>query len=196
MARFWQNAMYVRTEAVHTYIAKRPNSPMYSPVQAISPFTNRRKSGCKSEPFRNTCKNFLNCIAAEGFLYLCSADSKRLAACAFRHKLSAFLCRLCCPIGTPCCQERRAGRNRPTQLPSAAQRYNTLDFPTENRVPRNPGAVSLDSSGAKGRRSGPGPRRKKPPPSGREGGGKRVWCGGYSPTGPLALLSKPILVPA
>ena len=50
----------------------------------------------------------------------------------------------------------------------------------QRRVPRNPGAVSLDSSGAKGRRSGRGPRRKKPPPSGREGGGKRVWSGGYN----------------
>ena len=65
-----------------------------------------------------------------GFIYLCSADSKRLAACAFRHKLSAFLCHLCCPHrGTLCA--RKAGRNRPTQLPSAAQRYNTLDFVTK-----------------------------------------------------------------
>ena len=65
-----------------------------------------------------------------GFIYLCFADSKRLAACAFRHKLSAFLCHLCCPHrGTLCA--RKAGRNRPTQLPSASQRYNTLDFVTK-----------------------------------------------------------------
>ena len=63
------------------------------------------------------------------FIYLCSADSKRLAACAFRHKLSAFLCHLCCPHwGTLCAKE--AGWT-PTQLPSAAQRYNTLDFVTK-----------------------------------------------------------------
>ena len=37
-----------------------------------------------------------------GFLYLCPADSKRLAACAFGHKLPAFLCRFCCPAGAPC----------------------------------------------------------------------------------------------
>ena len=65
-----------------------------------------------------------------GFIYLCFADSKKLAACAFRHKLSAFLCHLCCPHrGTLCA--KKAGRNRPTQLPSAAQRYNTLDFVTK-----------------------------------------------------------------
>ena len=146
--------MYVCTEAVHTYTAKRASSPMYGPVQAISPFTNRSKSGCKSEQFRNTCKNFLTVPLRRGFLYLCSADSKRLAACAFRHKLSAFLCRLCCPAGAPCCQESRA------ELPHAAAVCCTKVSHTrlwfQSRVPRNPGAVSLDSSGAKGRRSGQG----------------------------------------
>ena len=58
--------MYVCTEAVHTYIAKRASSPMYGPVPAISPFTNRSKSGGKSEPFRNACKKFLDCAAAAG----------------------------------------------------------------------------------------------------------------------------------
>ena len=84
-----------------------------------------------------------------GFLYLCSADGKRLTACAFRHKLSAFLCRLCCPAGAPCCQESRA------ELPHAAAVCCTKVSHTrlwfQSRVPRNPGAVSLDSSGAAGR---------------------------------------------
>ena len=64
-----------------------------------------------------------------GFIYLCSADGKRLAACAFRHKLSAFLYRLCCPTeGT--LRARKAGWTS-TQPLSAAQRYNTLDFVTK-----------------------------------------------------------------
>ena len=60
-------------------------------------------------------QNFFGlCRCGGAFIYLCSADSKRLAACAFRHKLSAFLCRLCCPAGAPCCQKTRA------ELPHAA----------------------------------------------------------------------------
>ena len=44
-----------------------------------------------------------------GFIYLCSADSKRLAAYAFRHKLSAFLCRLCCSAMAPCAPGKQGG---------------------------------------------------------------------------------------
>ena len=42
---------------------------------------------------------------------------------------------------------RQESRGTSVQLLSAAQRYNTLDFAEQSRVPRNPGAVSLDSSG-------------------------------------------------
>ena len=59
-------------------------------------------------------------------IYLCSADNKRLAACAFRHKLSAFLSLMLPRRGTFRTEER--GGIVPPQLPSAAQRCNTLDF--------------------------------------------------------------------
>src|SRR5699024_9064456 len=59
-------------------------------------------------------------------IYLCSADNKRLAACAFGHKLSAFLSLMLPRRGTFRTEER--GGIVPPQLPSAAQRCNTLDF--------------------------------------------------------------------
>ena len=37
------------------------------------------------------------------------ANSKRLAACAFRHKLSAFLCRFCCPAGATLLSGKQSG---------------------------------------------------------------------------------------
>ena len=130
--------MYVCTEAVHTYIAKRASSSMYGPVQAISLFTNRSKSGCKSEPFRNACKNFLDCIAAAG-----------LSIPLFRRQQKGWQPVL---LGTNCQPffvayaalqghfvVRRAGRNCPTQLPSAAQRYNTLDFGSKVVCHETPG---------------------------------------------------------
>ena len=41
----------------------------------------------------------------------------------------------------------RAGPGGDSTQPSPSQRYNTLDFAGQSRVPRNPCAVSLDSSG-------------------------------------------------
>ena len=65
----------------------------------------------------------------------------KLAGRAYPHRLPAFFCRLCCPArGQPFPPERRNCSRSfrgvlQFRLPSAPQRYNTLDFPTENRVP-------------------------------------------------------------
>ena len=65
----------------------------------------------------------------------------KLAGRAYPHRLPAFFCRLCCPArGQPFPPERRNCSRSfrgvlQFRLPAAPQRYNTLDFPTENRVP-------------------------------------------------------------
>ena len=118
--------MYVCTASVHTYTAKRASSPMYGPVQVISPFTNRSKSGGKSEPFRNACKNFLDCAAAAGLsIPLFRRQQKAGSLCFWAQTASLSLSLMLPRRGTLCV--RKAGWT-PTQPLSAAQRYNTLDF--------------------------------------------------------------------
>lgn len=84
----------------------------------------------------------IDATAGRGLLiYLCSA-ADRLEEAAFRTFFQPFFCCSDCPVygatfptRTPEMQHRFKGvlHSRP---PSAPQRYNTLDFPTENRVPR------------------------------------------------------------
>ena len=65
----------------------------------------------------------------------------RLADSAYPHRLPAFFLSLMLPRkGQPFPPERRNCSHTfqgvlQLRLPSATQRYNTLDFPTENRVP-------------------------------------------------------------
>ena len=55
------------------------------------------------------------------------ANSKRLAACAFRHKLAAFLCRFYCLIGAPCAPGKQ-GETTPLSCRLLHKGINTLDF--------------------------------------------------------------------
>ena len=111
IVRFWVFAMYVCTEAVHTYIAKRASSPMYGLVLAISPFTNRSKSGCKSEPFRNACKNFLNRAAAAGLSIPLFRRQQKAGSLCFCAQTASFSLSLMLPHrGTLCA--KGAGQNR------------------------------------------------------------------------------------
>ena len=76
----------------------------------------------------------------ELLIYLCSA-ADRLEEAAFRIFFQPFLL-LRLPRLWGILSQQKAGNAAQIQgvlhfrLPSAPQRYNTLDFPTENRVPR------------------------------------------------------------
>ena len=147
--------MYVCTEAVHTYIAKRANSPMYGPVPAISSFTHRSKSGVQIGTIQEHLQKFFGLCRCGGTLYtFVPQTAKGWQPVLLGTNCQPFFVAYAALQGH--LVVRRAGRNRPTQLPSAAQRYKHTRLWFQSRVPRNPGAVSLDSSGAKGRRSGPG----------------------------------------
>ena len=79
--------------------------------------------------------------AADGALiYLCSADDKDGRQCIFAPPAILFLSLMPPRKGQPFPPERRNCSHTfrgvlQFRLPSAPQRYNTLDFPTENRVP-------------------------------------------------------------
>ena len=110
---------------------------MYGPVQVISPFTNRSKSGGKSEPFRNACKNFLDCAAAAGpSIPLFRRQQKAGSLCFWAQTASLSLSLMLPRRGTLCA--RKAGWT-PTQPLSAAQRYNTLDFGSKVVCHETPG---------------------------------------------------------
>lgn len=66
----------------------------------------------------------------------------RLADSAYPHRLPAFFCRLCCPAWGNLSRQNAATVATLSEgvlqfwLPSAPQRYNTLDFLRESRMPR------------------------------------------------------------
>lgn len=62
-----------------------PFGMLLLPIGEI-PGTNRTHLG--------TAANFLNCAAAVGFIFLCSIEDKKPAACVFRTNCQLF-CRLC-----------------------------------------------------------------------------------------------------
>ena len=73
-------------------------------------------------------------------IYLCSADDKDGRQCIFAPPAILFLSLMPPRKGQPFPPERRNCSHTfrgvlQFRLPSAPQRYNTLDFPTENRVP-------------------------------------------------------------
>ena len=73
-------------------------------------------------------------------IYLCSADGKTGRQCISAPPTSLFLSLILPRKGQPFPPERRNCSHTfrgvlQFRLPSAPQRYNTLDFPTENRVP-------------------------------------------------------------
>ena len=77
---------------------------------------------------------------AEALIYLCSADDKAGRQCISAPPTSLFLSLMPPRKGQPFPPERRNCSHTfrgvlHFWLPSAPQRYNTLDFPTENRVP-------------------------------------------------------------
>ena len=80
-------------------------------------------------------------MAAGALIYLCSADGKAGRQCISAPPASFFLSLMLPRMGQPFPPERRNCSHTfrgvlKLRLPSAPQRYNnTLDFPTENRVP-------------------------------------------------------------
>ena len=73
-------------------------------------------------------------------IYLCSADDKAGRQCISAPPASLFLSLMLPCKGQPFPPKRRNCGHTfqgvlQFRLPSAPQRYNTLDFPTENRVP-------------------------------------------------------------
>ena len=73
-------------------------------------------------------------------IYLCSADDTAGRQCISAPPASLFLSLMLPRKGQPFPPERRNCSHTfrgvlQFRLPSAPQRYNTLDFPTENRVP-------------------------------------------------------------
>ena len=79
-------------------------------------------------------------MAAGALIYLCSADGKAGRQCISAPPASFFLSLMLPRMGQPFPPERRNCSHTfrgvlQFRLPSAPQRYNTLDFPTENRVP-------------------------------------------------------------
>ena len=73
-------------------------------------------------------------------IYLCSADDTAGRQCISAPPTSLFLSLMLPRKGQPFPPERRNCSHTfrgvlQFRLPSAPQRYNTLDFPTENRVP-------------------------------------------------------------
>ena len=73
-------------------------------------------------------------------IYLCSADDTAGRQCILAPPASLFLSLMLPRKGQPFPPERRNCSHTSRgvlqfRLPSAPQRYNTLDFPTENRVP-------------------------------------------------------------
>ena len=79
-------------------------------------------------------------MAAGALIYLCSADGKAGRQCISAPPASFFLSLMLPRKGQPFPPERRNCSHTfrgvlQFRLPSAPQRYNTLDFPTENRVP-------------------------------------------------------------
>ena len=73
-------------------------------------------------------------------IYLCSADDKAGRQCILAPPASLFLSLMLPHKGQPFPSERRNCSHTfrgmlQFRLSSAPQRYNTLDFPTENRVP-------------------------------------------------------------
>ena len=65
--------------------------------------------------------------AAAGVIYLCFADSKRLAAVLLGTNCQPFFVTYAAPTEAPCAPEKR-GEIVPLSCRPASQRYNTLDF--------------------------------------------------------------------
>ena len=79
-------------------------------------------------------------MAAGALIYLCSADGKAGRQCISAPPASFFLSLMLPRKGQPFPPERRNCSHTfrgvlQFRLPSAPQRYNTLDFPGESRVP-------------------------------------------------------------
>ena len=88
------------------------------------------------------CINFPIQRLTGALIYLCSANDTADRQCLPAPPASLFLSLMLPRKGQPFPPERRNCGHTfqgvlQFRLPSAPQRYNTLDFPTENRVPRN-----------------------------------------------------------